>query len=760
MAYEADTGDGQDATDPTELFERLKCWYKESVKHLAEWREQAEEDFAFVAGDQWTAEDRALLAKQQRPEITFNRTAPVIEAVTGTEITNRQEIHYYPREVSDSGKSDMISAAAKFFRQEAQTEDEESDAFRDTVICGIGATEIRMDYETDAEGMIPTTRLDPLSVFYDPGASKRNLMDRRYCGYAKQISLDDAKALFPDAEDEDFHAPWVINPQTGAAGEQKYGADTYQGDSTPTAGGDYGKKVTIVYFEWWDREPFWLVKDPATGEDTQISTEDWPTLKERAAIVMPGVEIQAVQTTRKVYKAAYLGNKVLKEGPGRCPEHFSVNFITGRRDRNENTFYGLTRAMKDPQRWANKFFSQILHIVNSNAKGGLLVETGAVENVRKFEETWADPNGITWVKTGMLGKGGVQPKPAITYPAGLDKMMEYSIMAIPQTTGVNFELMGMVEREQAGVLERQRKQSGLTMLATLFDNLRQYRKTAGTVMLHLIQTGVPPGRLIRIDSENGPQYAPLLADPQTKYDIIVDEASNSINQKELVWGMLVQMMPILTKQPLGGDIWADILKYSPLPASVSSKIGEKLVAASQQPPPPDPAMVKAQADLEKQQVQMQMDQQKGQQQMQLAQEKAQLDATIKMENAQLQAQIDTMAAKQDMAIEQFKAQMQMALAENKNEADTRIKESESKAEAKSKPAVALQLPDQMLTEVTQGIAQQTQMIGGIAESFQQTAQALVQAAQALAAPKALTVTRGKDGKIAGGTSTPANGAIH
>lgn len=597
----ADTADDAStdalAGDEDALFLRLKRWTREAQRHLSDWRGEAEESFGFVSGDQWSKEDKAKLMEMQRVPIVFNRVQPITDSVAGMEVGNRQEVHFYPREVADSGKNELLSSAAKFFRQESDTEDEESDAFYDCLVCGIGATEIRPDYEIDPEGALPTDRLDPLSVFYDPSARKRNLVDRRYGGYAKEMPLSDARALFPDADDADLHAGWATVAEIE---NQPHNADPSAAYNQGADGGGMGgnverKKVTVVYIEWWDRETRMMTVDPFTRKRAEFTKAQHGKLKARLAAF--GVDLPGVEITRKVFKNAFLGAKVLKTGPGRCPDEFTVNFITGKRDRNRNTWYGIVAAMKDPQRWANKFFSQIHHIISSNAKGGLVVETDAVENTRQFENTWADPSGITWVRPGSIGKEKIQPKPAITYPSGLDKMMEYAISSIRDVTGVNLELLGMADREQAGVLEYQRKQAGITILAGLFDSLRRYRKIQGRVLLYLIQKYVPDGRLIRIDSENGPKYAPLVKDPEgTKYDVIVDEAPTSPNQKEATWMMVMQLMPMLGKLPLPPPVWLELLRYSPLPESLTGKIGQIVKQASQQGPPPDPRIVKVQQD--------------------------------------------------------------------------------------------------------------------------------------------------------------------
>ena len=92
------------------------------------------------------------------------------------------------------------------------------------------------------------------------------------------------------------------------------------------------------------------------------------------------------------------------------------------------------------------------------------------------------------------------------------------------------------------------------------------------------------GRLIRVVGPEGARFVPLVRDPgAVEYDVVVDEAPSSPNQKERVWAALIQMMPVLTQTPVPADVWAELVRYSPLPESLTEKIAGSLMR-------PDPQM--------------------------------------------------------------------------------------------------------------------------------------------------------------------------
>jgi hypothetical protein len=168
---------------------------------------------------------------------------------------------------------------------------------------------------------------------------------------------------------------------------------------------------------------------------------------------------------------------------------------------------------------------------------------------------------------------------------------------------------------------------------------------------------------------------PLVRQKDTAtYDVIVDDAPMSPNQKEAVWGMIQQMMPLLAKLSIPPEIWPVILEYSPLPSGVSGKINEILAQKAQEPPPPDPEMMKVQAQTQLLGQKAQLDAKQGEQEiaakreeheMEMQQKELELRARMAQLQAELAAEREKNALQmegmeQKLALERETARLQLA----------------------------------------------------------------------------------------------------
>jgi len=576
--------------------------------------------FDFVAGNQWTEEDLQILSDQSRPAVTFNRVGPFVDGVSGLEIGNRQETSYLPRQVGASGINELLTGAAKWARDECDAEDEESEAVRDNIICGNGWVQTRMDYDVDPDGMIKLDRVDPLEVYPDPSSRKANYADARFVMRVKDIPVDTALEMYPDFEAIDLHATWAEDqPDDTKQPHNARLAPYYRIDQA----GDIDRErmqVRMVEIEWWDYVDAYRVLDPSTGRFVRLSKADGDRYRQRVQMLGRADPIMMRDRERRYYKAI-CGDRIIKIMRGPDTGGFSYKAMTGKRDRNRGFWYGLVRAMRDPQLWANKFFTQALHITNVNAKGGLLAETDAFVDIQAARDDWAAADSITELNPGGLEK--VQQKQPPAFPQQINQMLEMAISAIPSVAGINLEMIAQQTANQPGVLEMQRKQQGMTVLSYIFDAKRRYQKEQGRLMLWMIQTFIADGRLIRIGGPEDAQYVPLVHEPGlAEYDVIVDEAPTSPNMKERVWAMIMQMFPMLKTMQLPTQSMVELMRYAPFPASLVQKLSESL----QNPPPPTPEMqAKMQLDQAKAQ-KLQADAQKAQGEAQNAPQKAQLEA--------------------------------------------------------------------------------------------------------------------------------------
>jgi len=510
------------------LTQKLISWFKQDIVHVRSWRSQAREDYAFYNGDQWADEDAAHLRSQRRPVMTFNRVAPLVNAVIGAEINNRRQVRYIPREAGDVLASELLSGAGEWFRDQAQAEDEESEAFADTVIGGMGWIDTRLDFETGSDGEPVVARLDPFKMVWDCSAVKANLSDATRLWYVDEKPLEEVAAMFPAMDPHLLHADW---------------ASLAKGDDQPVSpsGKEQGQKMcTLVECRWLEWEEFFRAPDFLTGQMREYNVQEIAEISQK----MP--DFSYLRQRRKIVRRAFLGRTLLSE-PDRP---------------------------KDPQRWANKFFSQVMYLLNAQAKGGIMAERGAFDDDTQAEMSLARADQITWVKNGALsaGAGRIQPKPVAQFPSGFFALFNESKEAISQVTGLSPEFIGTRGANQAGVLEAQRRQSSLNLLASLYNALRRYRKRQGRIVLYLLQNHLSDGRLVRIVGEEKSQYVALtresLADKH--YDIIVDDAPTSPNEKERTFAIISQILPMI-KDYITPEMGLELMRYSPLPSSLVSR---------------------------------------------------------------------------------------------------------------------------------------------------------------------------------------------
>ena len=590
--------------------ETAQKWLKDSVGRRNKWRAEADKAYDFVAGEQWTPEERQVMEDLMRPCVVFNRVAPIVDAIVGHETANRQAVAYLPRQVGATQVAEVESQAAKWVRDESGADGEESDAFGDSVITGEGWTCTEPDYDDDPDGMVNTTRVDPREMDIDPSCDRKNYKGAKWLCRTRKWDRQRAQDNWPEADFEPTTRRTSDDPINDIA------AAFYHADSGAEGrSGTEGDLVLIHDFQWWEYEKIYRVPQQAIDPTMLLALQQTPAFKDAMqpsesgmltftedqwSIVRPYTQGQPTEQRRKRYKRMWWSGSQMLEPVKDTPtaDAFTYNAITAKRDRKKHFWYGIVRAMCDPQLWSNKFMSLALEIIGTSAKGGVFAEVSAFEDPRKAEEDFADPSKMVYVQDGALSgqKPKIMPRPASQPPANMQELMMYANQSLHDAAGVNPAVMGFSkELDVSGVLEQTRLQAGLNLLSYLFDSLRRYRKEQGILLMKMIRKFIPPGRLIKIEGPEGAKFVPLAFRPDVlRYEIVVDEAPTAPNVKEQTWAALeafARMLGPAAAQVFGNPkFMLPALKYAPFPSAL---VQEWTKAAAAPPSPQQVQMEQA-----------------------------------------------------------------------------------------------------------------------------------------------------------------------
>src|SRR6266478_1891273 len=311
---------GADELDSDALLLRFRDWWKQDFPRCKEWHAQAIEDFKFRAGDQWDDEDREIMEDaQKRACLEFNQIDPVIDAVTGSEITNRQEVRYIPRQIGAAPQNEVLTEAARWFRDECEAEFEESAAFADAATCGMGWTETRLDYEMNPDGDPKVERVDPIEMVWDGNAKQGNLIDaRRIFRVKRKLPLLEAKQKWPKnrdgdtiLDDADYDATWASDDSDEESPYQVH----FPGEQLKHEGEEPSEEdvVTLVQVQWYEQQDYYrsVLVDPANpgqADMKELTPEEHLTALSRAGDL--GHLYKGVKQTRRIYYKAFVGGVV------------------------------------------------------------------------------------------------------------------------------------------------------------------------------------------------------------------------------------------------------------------------------------------------------------------------------------------------------------------------------------------------------------------------------------------------------------------
>lgn len=596
---------GQNANDlpsaPAEMFvkqkddatvraRRVKRTVEGAESDFRKWESKAKEWQRFYDGHQWEDYDKMVMEQSKRPTLVYNEVKKVVRAICGLERLNRTDVRFVTRPLDSTLEDDLVgdlaTAASAAVDDVSDSPFERSLSVKDLTIRGMGWMETRMDFQEDLDGQIVKERVDSFEMRWDPHARKSGLVDSRWRARKRNMPRELFKERWPDKADlveqaetstdyQTINKYELVTPHYSLANQR---ANPQVGESGGTKG-----TVPVIQFQERIQVPVYRIANPDKPDELiEFSEDSWKELKaEFRADNLPLPD--CVRQTKTLHRQMYYAQGVELEDPVDLPgNRFSLQCMTGEWDDEKKIWVGIVGEMMDPQKTKNKSLSTGLNFYLTNAKGGLLHETGAFVNERTAKADWSSPN--PWIQLQEGGLKKIQPRTPTTMPPELAAFFEIGTRAITETIGVSQELLGLGQNEMSNPTQKGRLAAGLAIFGWLFDEINRFKKDEANLTLDFIREFMTDGRMITIGGPTTSQAIPLLKEnlpEKNKYSLQVDESiKHNPNLKAQLWTDILPIIPAIIR--FGGvQALLFLMKFSPYPAQVVSQI-QKFAMQNQQ----------------------------------------------------------------------------------------------------------------------------------------------------------------------------------
>jgi hypothetical protein len=632
--------------------------------HL-EYVEMAKKCDAFYRGDQWDESDVAALDAEGRPALTINTVLPTVNTVLGEQSTRRADVQFKPRRGGDEAVAHTLTKLYMQIADNNKLDWVEQQVFSDGLILdGRGYFDVRIDFSDHVEGEIRITAKDPLDILIDPDAKESDPKTWNEVFETKWMTLDEIEELYGKKKAEELR--FIAENGNGYGRdsieyeENRYGdldsTDDYLGAGIP--GDDEYRNVRALRVIERQHKRMTRVMcfvDPDTG-DTRDVPEPWSEAK--AKKFAKQYSLNLIRKVKRKVRWTVTCDKIVLHDDWSPYNDFTIvpYFAYFRRGRP----FGMVRNLLSPQEQLNKIASQELHIVNTTANSGWMVESGSLVGMSAddLEEHGAETGLVLEYNRGSTPPVKIQPN---QIPTGLDRISQKAALNIKAISGINDSMLGTDSAEVSGVAIQAKQNRGAIMIQVPLDNLRKTRQYLAEKILDLVQTFYTERRVIMITNEEDPlkPREPMVINEMTpegqiindltigEYDVVISTAPARDSFDE------VQFAEALNLRQVGVAIPDDaIVEYSHL--ARKQELAKRIrVMTGQEPPTPEQAEVMA------------MQQQMAMQQLQL--EIAKLEAEVR----KLQSDAAVNIAKvQDMT----DVQPQLRLTELQSQIDTKMEE--------------------------------------------------------------------------------------
>lgn len=478
----------------------------------------------FFVGNQWHQQDLTALELARRPALTINKIISTVGTILGEQIYNRTEVLYRP---SAGAPADVAEALSKVWMQISQNNQlpwVRSDVFCDGVVRGRGFYDVRMDFSDSMQGEVRITQMNSKNVVIDPDAEEYDPDSWNDVFITKWMTYQDIASLYNE-DDADY-----LKNKEGSS--YPYGYDSIERVRDRFAGiiplgGYYGladdagvrRNIRVLERQYRKLDNQLHFVDVETGDMRPVPV-DWDRNRVAALLAKTGGKLATVKKKVKRIRWTVSADNVVLHDDWSPYKHFTVvpyfpHFRYGKT-------VGIVENLLGPQEILNKVSSQELHIVNTTANSGWVVEQDSLINmsIEELETKGATTGLVVEYRKGSQAPEKIQPNQT---PTGLDRISYKAEEHIKTISNVSDSMQGFDREDVAAKAIAYKQQRGSVNLTKVLDNLERTDYILARNVLDLVQNYYTEPRVLNITHDD------VSKEPETVQINQVDPVTGEIN---------------------------------------------------------------------------------------------------------------------------------------------------------------------------------------------------------------------------------------
>jgi hypothetical protein len=564
---------------------------------------------SFRYRDGWQHDTTPIERYRKRPLSVVNISAPMVRAVSGSEIMTASTIDYISTSPNHDRDADVISDVVDWCQYASAFYSERSKAAEDTATCGIGAYVTYMD--TTAKDFIAgkpmCERVYPNFLTWDnSGRGGRLNAKAKWCGYAEPV-------------DREWLEEYIEAESSKADGVSSFKEYLMTGQTVA----NYEHIEFLYHYFWYDFIDIYDVKNPFTeGSDAAIALaedntvanmfgdvmneleldgkatvwildkEEYKTLADAMYLIQvmkPKLEIGELEhserKTKCYYRAEFGGGRLIKASKSYTTQSHALNFIEGYYDESENCYYGLMRPLSSVQDALNLTMSDFLEYARKSVVGGDAYIQGAEDEFERIVDSKLNEDPLT----PLPENAKITPKDVGNAPEILINAIRLLVDLMPKALGLTQEFFGVITTgDMTDSLYGSMMKQSFAVLENFKNSSSFSDITQGYIWQDIVRmlAEVQDGLVIPAMSADHDQQTFVRLSKQSlarHYAIRVIEKPMTKDDKQDMFNKLITLAPSLMQA--GINIYPQLLKLAPLDYSLREEL---LKVATPPPPQPDP----------------------------------------------------------------------------------------------------------------------------------------------------------------------------